>query len=72
MTYTCSTVIIKEGKWYVARCVELGVTSQGKTIVEAKSNLREAIELYLEDEPKLKKLLSKKAPLLTTLRISHG
>lgn len=72
MTYTCSTVIIKEGKWYVARCVELGVASQGKTVAEAKSNLREAVELYLEDEPKLRKLLSKKAPLLTTLRISHG
>ena len=72
MTYICSTVIVQEGKWYVARCVELGVASQGKTLEEAQRNLREAVELYLEDQPKSKKLLSKKAPLLTTLQISHG
>jgi len=32
----------------VAHCVELGVVSQGKTIEEAKANLKEAVELYLE------------------------
>lgn len=41
-------VISKEEKWYVAHCVELGVVSQGKTIEEAKTNLQEAVELYLE------------------------
>ena len=29
MTYRFTTVIIQEDKWYVARCVELGVVSQG-------------------------------------------
>jgi predicted RNase H-like HicB family nuclease len=33
----------------VARCLELGVVSQGKTIEEAQANLKEAAELYLED-----------------------
>ncbi len=33
----------------------MGVVSQGKTIEEAKKNLREAVELYLEDQPKIKK-----------------
>ena len=32
----------------MAHCVELGVVSQGKTIEEAKANLKEAVELYLE------------------------
>ncbi|HYN74397.1 MAG TPA: type II toxin-antitoxin system HicB family antitoxin [Candidatus Methanoperedens sp.] len=41
-------IISKEEKWYVAHCVELGVVSQGKTIEEAKANLQEAVELYLE------------------------
>jgi len=41
-------VITREENWYVAHCVELGVVSQGKTIEEAKSNLKEAVELYLE------------------------
>ncbi|OGF53239.1 MAG: hypothetical protein A2Z21_09750 [Candidatus Fraserbacteria bacterium RBG_16_55_9] len=43
-----TAVITKEKKWYVARCVELGVVSQGKTIEEAQANLKEAVELYVE------------------------
>ena len=43
-----TALITKEEKWYVARCVELGVVSQGKTIEEAQSNLKEAVELYIE------------------------
>ncbi len=43
-----TAVITKEGKWYVAHCVELDVVSQGKTIEEAQTNLKEAVELYLE------------------------
>jgi predicted RNase H-like HicB family nuclease len=43
-----TAVITKEENWYVARCVELGVVSQGKIIAEAQDNLREAVELYME------------------------
>ena len=43
-----SIKIWKEGKWYIARCPELRVTSQGKTLSEAKRNLREAAELQIE------------------------
>lgn len=43
-----TAVINKEDNWYVAHCVELDVVSQGKTIEEAKANLKEAVELYLE------------------------
>lgn len=43
-----TAVVTKEERWYVARCVELGVVSQGKTIEEAQANLKEAVELYLE------------------------
>lgn len=48
MSRKLTAVITKEDKWYVAHCVELGVVSQGKTIEEAQSNLKEAVELYLE------------------------
>jgi predicted RNase H-like HicB family nuclease len=48
MTHTLTSIINKEGKWYVAQCAELGVVSQGKNIDEAKKNLKEAVELYLE------------------------
>ena len=39
MIYTFTTIIIQEGEWYVARCVELGVVSQGKTIEKSQENL---------------------------------
>ena len=48
MNYRFSAVITKEEEWYVARCSELGVTSQGGDVESARTNLREAIELYLE------------------------
>jgi len=72
MTYTFTTIITKEPKWYVARCVELGVVSQGKTIEKAQQSLKEAIELYLEDQPKSKKYSSKNAPLVSTIEVTHA
>jgi predicted RNase H-like HicB family nuclease len=48
--YRFLAVIQKERKWYVSWCPELDVASQGETIEEAIENLKEAIELYLQDE----------------------
>ena len=48
MSHRFTAVITKEDKWYVALCIELGVVSQGHTIEEAKRNLKEAVELYIE------------------------
>ena len=48
MTIKFTAVINKELHWYVAHCLELGVVSQGKTIEQAKTNLQEAVELYME------------------------
>jgi predicted RNase H-like HicB family nuclease len=45
-----SSVISKEGKLYVANCPELEIASQGESVESALENLREAIELYLQDE----------------------
>lgn len=43
------TVIIeREDDMYVAVCSELDIASQGSTIEEAKANLTEAVELFLE------------------------
>jgi predicted RNase H-like HicB family nuclease len=46
-----TAAITHEGEWYVARCLQVEVTSQGETIEEALDNLREALELYFEDAP---------------------
>ena len=48
MNYRFSALITKEDGFYVARCPELNVTSQGKDVESARANLSEAIELYLE------------------------
>lgn len=65
MTCRFTASIQKEGKWYVARAVEFGVVSQGKTIQEAQKNLQEAVELFLDDQPRSS--YSSEAPLLTVL-----
>ena len=44
-------IVWREEDMYVAREVATGVTSQGKTVEEAIENLREALELYLEEVP---------------------
>ena len=36
--------------YYVARCMEISVVTDGPTLGETLANLREAIELHLEDE----------------------
>lgn len=43
-----TAILEKEGDQYVALCPELDVASQGVTIEEAKANLKEAVELFLE------------------------
>ena len=48
MTKRLNAAITRDGEFYVARCLELGVVSQGKSIEEARANHREAVELYIE------------------------
>ena len=42
-------ILWKEGKYYVAQCLNVDVSSFGKTKKEASRNLEEALELYFED-----------------------
>jgi predicted RNase H-like HicB family nuclease len=43
-----TALIEREGSSYVSLCPELDIASQGDSVEEAKSNLVEAIELFLE------------------------
>jgi predicted RNase H-like HicB family nuclease len=43
-------VIYKEGKYFVSQCLNVDVSSFGKTIDEASANLKEALQLYFEDD----------------------
>ncbi len=48
MTRKLTAIIEREGNGYIALCPELDVASQGGTIEEARNNIREAVELFLE------------------------
>ena len=52
---TFSAVLHKEDDMYVAECPEVGTYSQGSSVEEAVSNLKEATELYFEEFPLTKK-----------------
>jgi predicted RNase H-like HicB family nuclease len=44
-----TAIIEKLGKWYVATVKEMpGVNTQGRTLAEARRNLKEALELVIE------------------------
>jgi predicted RNase H-like HicB family nuclease len=45
-----NVIVQKDDTWYVAKCIDNSVASQGKSVEEALNNLREALELYYEDE----------------------
>ena len=59
-TQTFTASISQEDEWFIAQCLEVDVSSQGKSEDEAVDNLREALELYFEPPrptvmPKLRK-----------------
>jgi predicted RNase H-like HicB family nuclease len=44
-----TSVIEKRGKWYVAYVEEIpGVNTQGRTLAEARRNLKEALSMVIE------------------------
>ncbi len=65
MTLTAVLIPAEEGG-FVAFNPETGTTTQGESVAEAVSNLKEATELYLEEFP-----LSHRAhSLLTTFEVA--
>ena len=64
---TFTAIIQKDEDMYVAKCAEIGTTSQGHTVEEAIENLKEATELYLEEFP----LKESSHPILTTFEVTE-
>jgi predicted RNase H-like HicB family nuclease len=48
-----TAVVWREADGFVSKCPELGVASCGDTFEEAVSNLKEAVELYLDNAKEL-------------------
>lgn len=66
MTIKYNVVVQKEKKWYVAKCLDNNVASQGKTIEESLDNLKEALELFAQSEQQERP----KQMLITTLEVA--
>jgi predicted RNase H-like HicB family nuclease len=62
-----TAVITHEAPWYVARCVEIYVASQGTTSDEALANLEDAVALYASmAHPSL----TDERPVIATIELS--
>jgi predicted RNase H-like HicB family nuclease len=68
-TQKFSAMVHKEDDWYVSWCPDIDIASQGKTVEEAVANLKEAVELYLEDEDVS---VTQTTSFLTTFEVSHA
>ena len=70
-TMALQSVVWKEGKQYVAQCLNVDVSSFGKTKKEALENLKEALELYFEDTRK-PEFASVQHADIASLRLQHA
>jgi predicted RNase H-like HicB family nuclease len=68
-----TAIIEREGADYVALCPELDIASQGETVEQARDNLAEAVELFLEcaDESEVQSRL-KDEVFVTRLEVGIG
>lgn len=64
-------LVWKEGDYYVARCLNVEVSSFGKTRKEAEANLDEALELYFEDI-KCPEIVEVKNPKIITQSLTYA
>ncbi len=66
-TINLKNIVWKEGKHFVAQCLNVEVSSFGKNRKEALENLNEALELYFEDQ-KIIKINKVEQPEIVTTR----
>ena len=73
MTRTLTATIRREHDGFVALCPELDIASQGDSIEEARANLKEAVELFLESAHpnEINERLDSEI-YITTLEVSFG
>lgn len=46
-------VVYQEGNFFVSQCLNVDVSSFGESVDEAVFNLKDAVELYLKEEPNI-------------------
>ena len=43
-------MVVRDGAWFVAECLEIAVVTQGRSLDETAEALQEAVALHLEGE----------------------
>ena len=69
--FNLQNVVWREGKYYVSQCLNVDISSFGKTKSEALKNLSEALDLYFEDA-KILKIQEVKSAELVPLALSYA
>lgn len=67
-----TSVVWKEGKYYVSQCLDVDVSSFGKTKKEALAKLQDALELYFEDVPFPKEIERVADPVIASVTLQHA
>lgn len=66
------SVVWKEGDYYISQCLDVDISSFGKTKKEALAMLKDALELYFEDIPIPTKSERVKMPTITSVEFLHA
>jgi predicted RNase H-like HicB family nuclease len=69
LQHTIKAFITRGEDYYVAECLEIAVVTQGKTLDETVANLKEAVELHLQDEDLSELGLVPAPTLLVTMEV---
>jgi predicted RNase H-like HicB family nuclease len=70
-TYAFNSVVYRDGKHFVAQCLDVDISSFGHSESESLDNLREALELYFEDKP-ISAKHSISSPKVVPLKLEHA
>ncbi len=65
------SVVWKEGDYYISQCLEVDVSSFGKTKKESLTNLKDALKLYFEDIP-LPDKIEVKNPVIASIKLQYA
>ena len=66
------SVVWKEGDYYISQCLDVDVSSFGKTKKEALTMLQDALELYFVDAPLPTKTERVKEPFIASVSLQHA
>lgn len=65
------SVVWKEGNYFISQCLEVDVSSYGKTKKEALAMLQDALSLYFDDVP-LPKKTEVKRPAIASVTLQYA